>query len=430
MANIVLKRMAIYIFSLILLKFLYDLTYEVYLMEKWGYMGFVGEYSVFKSFITFIFILIIIFIIVPANNRISNYLWIVYIVIIYLPISTLYSFSNFEENTYLIISTIIISLTALLTVLGFPLKHSDNKVYFINRPIEILLIIIIVYNLIGMVIFNYRNIDVRLIFNFIDVYETRSNVSYPFGLNYTFSWSTKVIIPILIYISLTNKKIKKTIILIFIQFLLFILTGHKMLIFTLLFVFLIYCFKNSLVLFRRFFLSSFIFVFSIGILEFLIRKNSIIIDLFIRRIAYLPALLTNYYHDYFNNDNFRYWRDTIFGRLYNLENGDLASYLIGSEYFNKEGTNAVTGFIGSEYANAGIIGVIISGVIFIVILVTLDKFNQYLNLDIIFIAIITPFYSMLNTTMMTSLLTGGVILALFILAFIKEKDLNNEIKNN
>jgi len=192
-----------------------------------------------------------------------------------------------------------------------------------------------------------------------------------------------------------------------------------MVLFTLIMITVIFRFKHKLDQLTQFFVSGIAFSMTISAIELVFFQKSFLIDLVIRRVFYIPALLNFHYFDFFSNNGFQLWKYSLFGRIMGarVDFDVLPSFVIGEQYFNNIETNAVTGFLGSEYMNGGFLGLLMTAGILIILLKVLDRFAHKLGVVLTLVTFLTPLYTIWNTAFLTALLTGGILLSVMVLFF-------------
>ena len=166
----------------------------------------------------------------------------------------------------------------------------------------------------------------------------------------------------------------------------------------------------------------------ISIIEILFTGKSYIIDVFVRRVFFIPGLLTFYYYDFFKVNPVDYFRQGIVGRL-----GVKSPYIfqipqiIGDNYFL--GAYANAGLFSDAYSNLGTIGVFIMPIIITLTLKLIDLVSLDLDDRIVFAASITCVFSLLNSSYFTALITHGLLATIIILYFINTNDYKDSDNN-
>jgi hypothetical protein len=421
-----LKRLIKLIAGLLLYRVLLDLILIEYLSYKWSYIGFYNDFNINKSIISYTTIVLFALFINFYKKLFSHFFYGIIFLIFYVPFGTIYSVMNKSHFFYFLatISFLILCFFIInIKINKFSnLSTRDNQV---NKFLRVFILIISAYTFLIMTYLNVGNVNFLNAFNLLEVYSIRDNAKYNLGMNYLFNWQSKVINPFMIAITIKNKQYKMATIFILFQLWLFMLTGHKMVLFNTIIVFLIIISKKAYM--KRDLITYFLFYINVLLLtsfvEIQIKGSSYIVDLFFRRVFYIPPLISYYYYDFFDSTSFRYWKDSLFGRIFNVGKSEdlLPSFIIGKVYFNNEETNAVTGFLGSEYVNAGTLGVLLATIIVILILKIVDYYSFKVDSDIVLITFISPIYTLWNSAILTSLLTGGILLSIFLLSQTSER---------
>jgi hypothetical protein len=252
--------------------------------------------------------------------------------------------------------------------------------------------------------------------NILNVYSVRSNVAYPFLMVYLVNWQAKVINPFLITMSYLNRNRKMLFLSVFLQLLLYLITAYKtFLLIPVAIIFIIEMIKK----FDFLKTSSKVSVFAVlGMyISYLVTQSIVIPSLFIRRFLFVPALIKFYYYDFFSNHGFMYFSAGTLGNILGVKyNYDLSpAYLIGQIYFNNPQTGANTGYIGDAYANMGFVGMIIISVLFIWILKLIDSLSIKIGKNLTVGLALFSILSLNDSALLTTLLTGGLLLLLCIL---------------
>ncbi|MDX8344151.1 hypothetical protein [Rossellomorea sp. YZS02] len=414
------KDKLIFLFLPISIRILMDVILIRYISTKWGYQGFILDINHYKLSFSYLTLLIMLFLLTNYNReKFSHFLTIVIFFTIYMPIGSIYGLMDKSTAFFVMASISFIFIIFFILYIDSKQKKSlilvNENLYFKGYPI---IFIISIYTLFAMTVQNIGHLNFGAVISLVNVYDVRELISYNWGMNYLFSWQTKVINPYMIALSHINNKRGMMWFYIGFQLWLFILTGNKMVLFTLIVVLIIFKFSSKLRNLHLFFTQGLTFTFIISFLEATLLYNSYIIDIFIRRVIYLPALLSYYYYEYFSVEGFQYWSYTMFGRILGVSTdfNVVPSFIIGREYFNDVNTNAVTGYLGSEYMNGGFIGILLATFIIILLFKSFDRFSGRLGNEIVLITLLTPIYALWNTAILTALLTGGILIAFIILS--------------
>lgn len=412
------KDKLVFVILSILIRILMDYVFIEYITKKWAYQGFtliIDNSKVIYSYIMlFVFVNILKY---YKKDKLSHFLVILLFFTMYMPIGVIYGLMNKNSVFFGMVNIVFLALSIFTIFMNNKFKINMSLDENLYSRLYIILNIISIITIFGMTIQNLDNIDLRSVINLANVYEVRKSVTYYWGMNYFFSWQTKVINPYMIALNHFNKRrIVKWIYILF-QIWLYMLTGHKMVLFTLILIFIIINFSTKLSNLHLFFTKGFAIIFILSSVEVIMLKNSYIIDYFVRRILYMPALLNFLYYEFFSKYGLQFWKYSIFGRILNAKTDfDIApSFIIGEEYFNTINNNAVTGYLGSEFMNGGFIGIILATIVLIILFKIIDILSYKVGVEVVLITLLTPLYTLWNTSLLTSLLTGGIIISILIL---------------
>lgn len=211
--------------------------------------------------------------------------------------------------------------------------------------------------------------------NLMNVYDIRENLTISGKLYNMFQTTATAILPFLLAIALYKKSRKETVLLLFVQFLLFLWLANKTTLISLaVFLFGYYFSKkeNSALLFSK---AMTIGVLILTILEGLntgvqsgiMRIISQIFSLFIRRSLFVPAVLKGHFYEFFvgQNNQLAGLFGTIVAPILTRMNinepyADVTyTQVIGNLY--ADGANANTGIFGKELAHFGYLGILVAG---------------------------------------------------------------------
>ena len=149
-------------------------------------------------------------------------------------------------------------------------------------------------------------------------------------------------------------------------------------------------------------------------------------SMFIRRVFFVPAQLSFDYFEFFNKNELVLWSNSILSNVKNYPYQLSIPKLIGE--YNGSGSSANNGFISSGFSHWGYYGVIFYSLLFGLILRILD-YASYYGLPIWFVLAmtITPLRdALISSDLFTTLLTHGLLVALFLLLLSIEKKVPHE----
>ena len=142
---------------------------------------------------------------------------------------------------------------------------------------------------------------------------------------------------------------------------------------------------------------------------------------------FLPALITEYYVDFFSTNSPDFFRQGMLRRIgfesiYDRE----ISYMIGAVY-SIDGINFNSGLLSDAVSNLGIVGVFVMPVVFAIFLKIFDRCAEGLDTKVIFTASIVVAWFALSSTLTTMLFTHGVFI---LMIFLRLMPRENALKLN
>jgi hypothetical protein len=405
-------------FSIFLFALVLSLIYAQYIALWYDYQGFALSLSLENVLLSVILIIITVYFMPVATYRASDILVQIWYLIGYIPI-LLFFMLNGEEIDYVIFVSICFGILIFFQRKSFIFKIPNLKQAYLGY---LLILFILVYTY-GVLISSHG-----FVFNLsiLDVYDIRSEYVgfasvYPF-LSYFVVWQGYVINPMLLSICLKHKKYLLSALVLLLFFLLFSITGFKNLLTGAFFVVLILFFikrQNSLSL-----LASGLSLLVVGsgvITEFSGRVE--LVSIAVRRLFFLPARLNFIYYEYFSVNQKTNLGYSVFSSFvdypYDLPpSGIIASYLDPSK---NSGANA--GFLADAYANFGFMGMVIFTLILAIMLRIMDSISKGRDWRFVSIALIMPFFALINSSLLTTLLSHGFLFALLLYWLIHNQDI-------
>ena len=418
--NLKFKKQNLYIFFLIFFyKIILGFSYYFVISPVWRYAGFDLNFSILK-FIESFFLLLVVFVLIPkSKEKLSNIMVWLLVLLSYVPMLTLFAFMD-QPRLYMYAVTgfwVLVFLLLRTPAISFaPLKSSQSKI--INYSVFI--------GLAGIVFFLiYRYLGIFFSFDLTEVYAIRREyvmAEIPFA-GYLFNWLAYIVNPIFFAFFLVKRKWIWIGAIVFLQILLFSVTGLKAFLFALpLILGLMWLIKrkNPIV----WMVASLSIVILMGIFSYWLIDDVWVSSLFTRRTLFVPAQLSFFYYDFFSeNDPTFLSQHRLFRSFLDYPYELNPPNLIAKTYFNRPEQSSNTGIYGDAYMNFGFIGLILWAFLLTIILKVIDAFSKNKEKKITVAAIAMPASMFLiNSALLTSLLTHGLLLSLFILYLLpKEK---------
>lgn len=397
--------------SLLILKVLLDFVYCLFISKVYFYDNFIVEFINYKYILSMLWFVIICISLPKNDNKPSSIILFLHFIIMILPIFTIYAFKN-ESNVYfnLVCSAFCIECILVKKLPTIKIYKIKNVRYIFYTLIGI--ITVLVYT--SMIASNgIPTLDALNIYN---VYKIRAEVNYPFLMNYLVVWQAAAINPLMIASSFYYKSYKTFLLFFSLQIVIYLITGHKTYLFiSFAIIIIIYVLnkKNTM----RLIINISIFGFIITYILYKFRITMILGDIFIRRFLFVPAQLKFYYYDFISQNRFLHYSEGVIGKIFGFESPYNMNFtnLIADVYFNKPNMSANTGYLGTGYANLGFTGVIIYVVVISIILKIIDSIGKKLDNALVTGIVLFPMLILNESDLLTTLLTGGLMILLILL---------------
>ena len=392
--------------------FLYKLAIEIMYFSAvcpiYGYRGYFVEINILKYILSWIFA-IAIFMLLPKGNKISHRILQMHYVTMILPFISIFACSN-QDLTF---CSMILSAFALQLVI-LRLVKTDIKIprlYF--KPSIILLFITIMTVYVYVNAIKFYGVHFKAI-NFANIADIRINAGQITGLvGYLILWQYRMINPYLMIYSLKKKNYGILVVSIFLQLLMFFIVARKEVLFSIFLILGLYWWIEKFNLLHSMLVCLGIASVISAIIAFNFRLPlSIMI-----RILIDPAMIKFRHFQIFSTilPKLQFSEGKI-GKILNISYPyDKPSGYIVSELHNNVISNENTGYLAYAYDNGGFIAMIFMSIIFICLLLLLDAIACKKNKNLMFAFVAYPMYTLNDGDLLTCLLSGGFIIALFIL---------------
>ncbi len=390
-----------------------ELYYHFFISDNFGYMGFTQDLNLLKYFVTkMIFLGFIVFSYSLFRN--SKFLYVTFLLLLfffYIPNAIFFSFSNGNIAPY-ISNVIFISVFFITPYLNFyfpSIKLIKNKY---KSSIMVLAVFVFIVPIIIVYKLEY-NLNTLLL---KDIYETREVFSEKMGgyLSYLYHILVKTIIPVaLVFFMIKNKKWMVFFLVIALLYL-FIISGNKIVYFnTFLLLFFYYFGSSYIAKISNFFMSMLLLLILIPVIDTFIFKSPLLGGTFVNRFLFIPALLTQWYFEFFDGNPY-YFAESSFFNLFVESPYDMpVGFLITKVYWNEPTVYANNGIVSDGFMNLGYFGVILFSIIFACLFGAINSFKLNKGYFGVIFSFIFIFLSM---PFLSSFITGGVIV-FFLLGF-------------
>lgn len=416
----------IIILSLAIYRTCLDFVYNGYLIDLFGYYGFKGENSLVHYLLSWI-VLISTFLLLRGmlNGKIKiiNIVFIFLYLVSFVPFTSMLAFDALS-NEYYVYNIIYWFLLFIFYKVVVHIRILPSK--RLTKNLSGMLIWAIGFISLSIVLFiSWGYTGFRLTFDLLNVYSIRGDVinNLPTFVQYLYSASS-AINPLLLIFSLNNKNYLFSVFIIIVQLLSFGINGSKSVFFMTILTIVVYFVleKNILRTITELITSLSV----ISILELLLLKSSYLIDFIIRRVMFLPNLISFHYYVFFTSHTPDYFKQSLLSNLGFYSDYGRIPVIIGETYFNNGETAANGGLISDAFQNLGLAGVFIFPAILMLFLKLLDEMAEYLNSKILVVVALYLSNVLISSTLTTSLMTHGLLAVMFVLYILPREINKNE----
>lgn len=405
--------------SLLLYKIILDFSYYFLISKIWAYSRFELNFNGIKLIESF-FLLFIIFVLIPkTSKRLSSIIIWLLILLSYIPMLTLFAFMD-QPRSYMYAVTgfwiLVFLLLELPEISILSLKKSQSKIIYYSLFVSLSMIVLfLIYKYLG---FSF-NFDLQKVY---DIRSRYVELKVPFA-GYLFNWMGYIVNPIFFAICITKKKWNLAVPIVILQFLLFSTTGMKTFLFVMPFILILIFIVTQR---RPFFWITvgLAGIILIGIFSYVLFDDLWVSSLFARRTLLVPAQLSFLYYDFFSKNVHTFLsHHQVFRFFLNYPYHLNPPHLIGEVYFNRPQMGANNGIYADAYMNFGFIGLVLWAIFLAITLRLIDSFTKEKDIRITVSAIAMPVMSLINSALLTCLLTHGLLLALiFLYLLLKERN--------
>lgn len=406
--NIALLNLGLFLFYKVTL----DVAYYFFIADIFAYEGYYANLNLIRLTISYILVFLSYISLPKSVNNLSSFIVWMLNLISYIPMTSYFAFTNAGTQYMFAVAFFWIFINLALRKspnITFEIRIKSNES---NKIFIFLCLILSLY----VIVMLYINFGIKINFDLGKVYEIRSEykeVKFPFS-GYFVSWLAYIIYPVLLSIFTVKKNIIKALTIILLQLYLFFVTGMKAFLFAPVFVLCLMWIVTRKTPFQYMILGL-IGAIITGILTYSFFNDILVLSLFTRRMLFVPARLYFIYYDYFSKHEITLLSHSVFKGIFNYPYELKPVNLIGYVYFDRAAMSANTGIVGDAYMNFGYAGLVFWGVLLIIILKIVDYCAKGLDKRIGIAAMAMPVIALTNSALLTSLLTHGILLSIFIL---------------
>ena len=396
--------------------FTINVIYKQFVSPLYFYAGFYNNFSASNFFLAYFSFLVIgaIYLRNLSNPKTTSDFVLAFLFFIaYCPSNVLFGFGVTDTVFFLLTQIYWFSLGTVVWLLSYfeikiPTIPDKNRIIF-SISLCVIMCSIILY------IFGKYS-KFTFMTHFIEVYGLRkiaSTYQLPRILTYFFGFA-RATIPIFLGYATINRRWGITFLLTMIQYCNYSVDGSKSIYYTTFLVILIALFYNSKM---NKFLSALLFFGVAGSQYFYKIGFSFFNSYIVRRIFFVPQLISYCYYDYNQTNSFNYFNSLL--RYIGLPNHNPEiSFLVGELYYGNPETSANTGLFGDAYWNLGIIGVIVFPILIGIVLFLMDQILREHHPKIVLMIAIIITIGLQNSALLTLLLSHGMLIQAMVLLFL------------
>ncbi len=389
-------------------------NYVNYISPIFGYDGFALDFQFDKLLLATVILIMFVFSIKVSG--VVGFYHIILLTIIIIPSLSLYAGGEVHDE-YIVVTSLGCFITILVSSL---VKIPSLKTISLssNSTLRLFLVLSGVMVVAIALINGVGNLN----FNLMKVYEFRDEFSMnlPSIFNYFFPIISKIILPIMIVISVIQKKYFYLCCGVVLSILIFAYTAHKSPLFYPFIILGVY-FISGRDWIKLIYLAL-VGITCLAMVDFYLFETQkapfgLFGSLFSRRAIYVPVFLNNNYVDFFASNPLLYWSESklSFGLVTSPYSVN-SVFLIGAEYFGRADMAANTGFIGSGYANGGWFGVMLYSAILGALISYFQEVGKHVGQRFVVSAtFVILFVIMTSADLTTTILTHGLLALLLIL---------------
>ena len=389
-------------FTLLLYRVILDIIYFFVQNPIFEYLGYPFQMNATRLALSYVVVVALIGVMPVSSKRVSYLVMQLHTIIMIIPMTCMYSFTDFSTRFFLMISGIFIFQILLLRVLPDfkALRVKDAILIFIGA---ISLTTVLVYGYLSVT----QNFNLHVL-NFANIYDIREEQSLHFPFTYFIVWQYRIINPTLLVLGYYRKSKKMIFFSIAVQVGLFLFYPHKEVVLAIGFVFLVLFTHRFKLQFYKFFTSVLIVLSVVTSLFAKLMNIYMLYAIVPSRLLFGPARIKFQHYDFFSTKEKLMYSEGLIGIILGIDYpfDKSSGYMVGlANGFN---SNSNTGYLAYAYDNAGIIGMLIISIAFVILLKIFDSQSKRLDVVLSFALIAYPMLILNDGDILTLMLTGGL----------------------
>ena len=392
-------------------RLLLDVSYVGFVSVAFSSNGFDLNPSLSGYLISWVFTICSLPILSKQLCRVSDYLFLLSVSALILPLASLYGLSGREVLPVVVtfLSVIVIKCIVCFVpdfIIKWPVRNGLSHATLLSL---IMVCLLIVWYIISGAT-DYFNLSPAKVYEYREASAKVANVGIMAYLN---SWVYQIFSMFAFSVFLCKEKYFFAFFVFVVQVFFYGVSAHKSVLFYPFMILSIWAYSRKSVDLSFVVLMLCIVVIA-GVTSWYLFDDVWIGSLFIRRVFYVPALLSYDYFAFFQDNERIFWSNSILSdfSVYPYDLG--MAQLIGD--YNGSGAAANNGLISSGYAHAGLLGVAVYSVVFGLLIKVVDAMSKSMPVWFALCLVIIPYRNaLISSDLLTVLLTHGLLLACFLL---------------
>ena len=408
--------------SVLMFRLMLDISYILVVSDIFSYHSYKFSFGIFQYLLSWLMLFLSFSIVSTKLIKVSDFFFLMTYLGLIVPMSSIYGLDDNRDIFPLLLTISSLYLINIITKLKSAYEISYPTVRD-GEKLAIYISLVFVFFLIGWYLISgvTFNLDIAKVYEFR---EDNTEASTGGVFSYTNGWTYQIFNIFLISITLLHRKYLFCLLFVLIQIYFFSASAHKTVLFLPILVFGVWYYlknTNKLIIIP----FSFFLLILLANITYVISEDIMFSSLFSRRVFFVPARLTFNYFDFFSENPYVYWSNSVLSWLIDYPYTENVSKTIGA-YLGNE-SNANNGFISSGYAHAGVFGVIVYSVFIGSILRFIDKYSSK-NIPVwlgVSLTLVPLRNLILSSDFFTVLLTHGLLIALILIFLSGNKNIDN-----
>jgi hypothetical protein len=401
---------------IIIISVLLEIYYSYLIVPEYNHLGFNFDFNILKYIISkfgFVFLLYVSFIIYKKDK----FLYSIYLLLVfffYIPNAILFSYANGNFGPFLsnlfFVSAFVLSAIVNIKLPSFVVHVKYSSFIVLLTSLFFIIPIVLTFK---------TDIYLKTLL-LKNIYETRELFSLKATgvVNYFYHFAVKTILPVgLIFFMIRNKPLF-TLLYFIILIYLFVISGNKFVYFTsIILLYFYYVGKDYVSKISYFFLFTILLFLLFPLIDYGMIKATkpIFSGTFVNRFLFIPALLTQWYFDFFDGKPFFFAESHFFNRFFHSPYDMPVGFLISKVYLNTTDAYANNGIVSDGFMNLGYLGVGLFSIVFALLFSVFNSMKLHVGYYGLFFSYI---YMILSAPLFGCFITGGILVFIFLGIFV------------